>query len=116
MADPLVQTGYLMNPGQTEAQRRLNEEVLADLEAVMSTVPGRRFVWRILGKSNLKQNAMTGNSMTYYLLGQQSVSNELIDVFFTERFLPLFRRMQDEAIAESKMKQEQKPKELKDGN
>jgi hypothetical protein len=115
MADPLVQ-GYLMHPGQTEEQRRLNEDVLRDLEAVMSAREGRRFVWRILGKSNLKQNAMTGNSMTYYLLGQQSVSNELIDVFFTERFLPLFRQMQDEAIADGKIKQEPKSKELKDDN
>lgn len=113
MADPLDQ-GYLLNVGQTEEQKRLNEEVLTDLEAVMSSRVGRRFVWRILGKSNLTQNAMTGNSMTYFLLGQQSVSNELFEVFFTERFLPLFRQMQDEAIADAKIKKEIKKKELND--
>lgn len=113
MSDPLEQ-GYLLNGGQTEEQKRLNEEVLNDLESVMASRPGRRFLWRVLGKSNLTQNAMTGNSMTYFLLGQQSVSNELIEVFFTERFLPLFRQMQDEAIADVKMKQEIKKRELND--
>ena len=114
MADVLEQTGYLLKKGDSEEVKRQNEEVLSDMEAVMSTRPGRRFVWRLMGKSNLKQNAMTGNSMTYYLLGQQSVSNELIDVFFTKRFLALFRQMQDEALADAEMRQETKKKELND--
>lgn len=114
MADVLEQSGYLLKKGDSEEQKRQNEEVLSDLAAVMSTRAGRRFIWRLMGKSNLKQNAMTGNSMTYYLLGQQSVSNELIDVFFSERFLAQFRQMQDEALADAKMKQETKTKELND--
>jgi hypothetical protein len=112
MSDPLKQTSYLLKAGDSEAAKRANEKVLNDLETVMSTRQGRRFIWRLMGKSNLKENAMTGNSFTYFLLGQQSVSNELIDILFTERFIPLFRRMQDEALEDQKVtdnsKQEKK--------
>jgi len=111
MSDPL-KTGFLREQGSTEEQLLKNEAVLRDFEDVMKTSCGRRFIWRLMGNSNLMQNAMTGNSYTYYLLGQQSISNELVQILFTERFLPLFRQMQDEALLE--MKAEKKKKEQKD--
>jgi len=113
MADPL-KSGYLMSQETTAEQVRQNDDVLADLETVLESRQGRRFVWRLLEKSNLKQNAMTGNSQTFFILGQQSVSNELMGILFSERFLSKFRLMQDEAISDEKMRRETRKKELKD--
>lgn len=112
MDDPL-KSGSLLEKAVTEAQLRKNEEVLDDIEVVMGTEAGRRFVWRLLQKSDLFNDAMTGNSYTYFILGQQSVVRELTQVLFAERFLLLFRKMQDEAILA--MKAEKKKMEAKDG-
>ena len=49
---------------------------------------------------NLFTDPFTGNSATYYNLGQQSTVRELMQVLFTTRFIELFRTMQDEALVE----------------
>ena len=53
-------------------QKRLDE--IADLEAVMETPQGRRVLWRILDESKfLAENMFTGNSTTFFNLGQHKI-------------------------------------------
>lgn len=95
MADPLKQGAY-GSDGVPDTQ------ALDDLEVVMVTESGRRHVWRQIKRSNLMTDPMTGNSMTFYNCGQQSVGRELVMVLNTERFLHLYRKMQDEALQAEK--------------
>jgi len=53
-------------------QKRLDD--IADLEAVMETPQGRRVLWRILDESKfLAENMFTGNSTTFFNLGQHKI-------------------------------------------
>ncbi len=72
--------------------------MLEELETVMETERGRAFVWRLIKKAGVINNAMTGNSWTYFRLGMQVLGNELMRIMYTDRFLKLFRMMQDEAL------------------
>lgn len=55
------------------------ERDAADLKAVLSTAQGRRFFWRLVGKTGLLRSSMTGNSQTFYLEGRRSIGIELWD-------------------------------------
>ena len=52
-----------------EAIKRKDE--LDDIKEVMSTTFGRRLIWRQMEEGNIFRQCMTGNSMTYYLLGKR---------------------------------------------
>lgn len=93
MSDPLA--SVVLSDGGAADDRAA---MLDDLAVVMKSAAGRRFVWRIVKKSGLTHNAMTGNSYTYFQLGVQQLGNELVQLLFTERFLPDFRKMQDEHL------------------
>ncbi len=101
--DPLAPS-YLLETGDSEAVRARNAQLLNDLEAVMKTEAGRRYVWRQIKCSNLNSNAMTGNAMTYFNLGQQSTGQELMTLMFSDRFLKSFRLMQDEALSAERVR------------
>lgn len=77
---------------------------LDDLKEIMGRAAGRRLIWAILGSSGITKNAMTGNSHTYFILGNQLLGNELMQILNTDRFLHLYRKMQDEALAATKAK------------
>jgi hypothetical protein len=48
-----------------------HKDELADIKAVMGTVPGRRFMWRMMEEGNIFRTCFTGNSQTFYLLGKR---------------------------------------------
>ena len=52
-----------MQEAMAKAQR---EQELSDICHVMSTVQGRRFVWRILASGRIFHFCFTGNSETFY--------------------------------------------------
>ena len=60
---------------QQEFER--NEE-LRDMKKVLSTVEGRRVLWRFLVQCRTFSSIMTGNSMTYYNSGQQDLGHYLM--------------------------------------
>jgi len=100
MNDPLKLTG---EPKSNEDARIRNDRALADLAEVMSAPPGRRFVWSLMKRSSLLENAFSGKAATTdFLLGQQFVVQELLQVLWTSRFMPVFRLMQDEAMESDK--------------
>ncbi len=57
-----------------EQKRQLNldkQQQLSDLQKVMATKEGRRFVWRLLDEANIFRSCFTGNSQTFYLEGRR---------------------------------------------
>ncbi len=53
-----------------ESQR---ERELADMRWVMSSVEGRRFVWRLLEKAGVFRTSFTGNSTTFFNEGMRNM-------------------------------------------
>ena len=62
---------------QVKTRKRKDERVrdreLADLRVVMSTVEGRRFVWRLLEKAGVFRTSFTGNSETFFREGMRNI-------------------------------------------
>lgn len=48
-----------------------------DLDRVLRTPYGRRFIGTILADSGIEEDAFTGNSRTYYNLGRQAAGRQL---------------------------------------
>lgn len=61
-----------------EAQRVEREQELNDIRYLLSTPSGIRFFRRIMAKFGLFRNAMTGNSNTFFHLGEQNVTQWLL--------------------------------------
>lgn len=62
---------------QVKTRKRRDERVrdreLADLRLVMSSVEGRRFVWRLLEKAGVFRTSFTGNSTTFFNEGMRNM-------------------------------------------
>lgn len=58
-------------PRQNALREMEEEQRIADVRAVMSTVEGRRFIWSILSRGQVFAECFTGNSKTFYLLGRR---------------------------------------------
>jgi hypothetical protein len=54
-------------------ERVARDREISDIRALMSTVPGRRFMWRLLDKAGIYKSSMTGNSQTFFLEGQRNI-------------------------------------------
>lgn len=79
-----------------KAESRLSDKQFkADMEFVMSSPSGRRVLWWLLEQAALGQDPMTGNSMTFYRLGEQSIGKKLHVAMWKASKL-LYRLMQDE--------------------
>lgn len=54
-----------------------------DFKWIMSDERGRRFMWDLLGECGMYRDPMTGNSQTFYNLGQQRVGRWLTERLHT---------------------------------
>jgi hypothetical protein len=82
--------------------KALREQELNDVRAVMNTVEGRRFMWRVLGFTNLFASINRADNQIWYLSGKQDVGHFLqgeVTVAAPKAYL----LMQSEAI-EAEMK------------
>lgn len=52
---------------------RERDRELADIRLVMSSVEGRRFVWRLLEKAGVFRTSFTGNSTTFFNEGMRNM-------------------------------------------
>lgn len=83
---------------EARKQVELNEkQFAADVEHVMSTPHGRRFLWALLQQTNVFGPAFTGNSETYYNLGRQDLG-KWIYAKARGTSLELWRKAEDENI------------------
>jgi hypothetical protein len=66
--------------GQKDELERLakNQELVLAYKRLISDPDGKRVLWDILQFCGVFQNAMTGNSRTYFNLGRQSVGQYLM--------------------------------------
>jgi hypothetical protein len=66
--------------GSDKELTRLSEdkELMLSYKSMLSSADGKRVLWDILSFCGVFRNAMTGNSKTYYNLGQQSVGQYIM--------------------------------------
>lgn len=77
MGDILDKRSHGQTPEQKQKQALARRQQLEDLRGVMSTSEGRRFMWRLLGETNLFALSYTGNAETYFREGRRSVGLNL---------------------------------------
>lgn len=62
---------------QVKTRKRKDEHIrdreMHDMRTVMSTVEGRRFVWRLLERAGVFRTSFTGNSTTFFNEGQRNM-------------------------------------------
>lgn len=84
---------------QAEARQRetLSDAVLEaeDFKWLMGSKRGRRIVWRLLEKTRVYQDSMTGNSHTFYNEGRRSIGLMLM-AQINENCLPEYIMMLNE--------------------
>ena len=56
-----------------EAEKLEREVFLNDVRHVLSSVQGRRFVWRILDMAGVYRSSFTGNSSTFFNEGARNI-------------------------------------------
>jgi len=61
---------------ETEAERRQRE--LAELRDVLSSLAGRRVLWRLLGKCGVFESIMETSARIYYNAGKQDLGHYLL--------------------------------------
>ena len=67
------------NAEKDELQRLAESEgLLLSYKSMLQSPDGKRVLWDILSFCGVFRNAMTGNSRTYFNLGQQSVGQYLM--------------------------------------
>jgi len=66
--------------GKEDEHQRLakNQELMLSYKSMLKSPDGQRVLWDILTFCGVFQNAMTGNSRTYFNLGRQSVGQYLM--------------------------------------
>ena len=65
--------------GEDELQRLAkNQDLMLSYKSMLKSADGKRVLWDILSFCGVFQNAMTGNSRTYFNLGRQSVGQYLM--------------------------------------
>ena len=81
-----------LTPEQIEEQRR----EVADLQAVMDTDAGRRFMWRLLGRCGTFQNGWTPSAEIHLRAGMRQIGlSYLADIH--EHCFPAYQAMEREA-------------------
>jgi hypothetical protein len=75
MAKPLVSNAADPEQVKTAAKKVRNKRVqeLEDFIKVMSTVEGRRFMWRLLDHTGFQKSSFTGNSTTFFNEGMRNI-------------------------------------------
>lgn len=54
------------------------EDELKDLQFILNSIEGKRFVWRYLEKCGVFQSSFTGNSETYFREGERNIGLQLL--------------------------------------
>lgn len=62
----------------TDTEKRAAQEAVEDLEAVLGTAPGRRFVYRVLAECGVYRSSFSGNSGSFFQEGKRAVGLWLI--------------------------------------
>lgn len=63
---------------QADLDREQVEQAKADLEAVMGTPAGRRFMWALLGETGLYRSSYHPSALIHFQEGQRSIGLALL--------------------------------------
>lgn len=91
-----------LSSGKDVRRRRLSaktreDQFAADLDVVISSTTGRRFVWSLLEEAQIFRDAFAAEaSGTAYVLGQQSYGKKLFGLLNTQRRMPNYALMVEE--------------------
>jgi hypothetical protein len=77
------------------------EKELEEFKQILSTKPGRDFVWRVLEWCGVYKTSFTGNSTTFFNEGKRQIGLMLLEEVFTAD-PQAFTRMQLDAAADVK--------------
>ena len=61
-----------------EKEKFGRERELSDIQHILSTAQGRRFLWRYLETCGIYRSSFTGSSETFYLEGQRNIGLKLL--------------------------------------
>lgn len=80
MQNPLVKNASDPDQVRNASNRLLNgrEKELEDIRMILSTVSGRRFIWRYLDKCGLFKTSWHPSAQIHFLEGKRSVALELM--------------------------------------
>lgn len=82
---------------QASRDERLRTQELGDVKAMMSSVSGRRFLWRLMSRCRVFGSVLhPSGSQVYYNSGQQDVGHFVMGEIL-ESDEKLFQQMQSEA-------------------
>jgi len=78
LSEGLYLEDYIRDEKKELEQRMRNEALLLSFKTMLKSPDGKRVIWDILSFCGVFQNAMTGNSRTYFNLGRQSVGQYIM--------------------------------------
>lgn len=78
LAEGLYLEDYIRAEQKELENKVTNEELLMAFKSMLKSPDGRRVLWDLLSFCGVFQNAMTGNSRTYFNLGRQSVGQYIM--------------------------------------
>jgi hypothetical protein len=91
-----------LSSGKDVRRRRLTakqreDQFAADLEVVISSTTGRRFVWSLLEEAQIFRDAFAAEAAgTAYVLGQQAYGKKLFGLLNTHRRMKSYAQMVEE--------------------
>ena len=78
LTDGLYIEDYANQANKELEKLAANEQLVLSYKAMLNNPDGKRVLWDILSFCKVFQNSMTGNSWTYFNLGQASVGQYII--------------------------------------
>lgn len=90
---------------QAESAKRLRDRDLGDIRKVLSSMEGRRFIWRLMSSCGVFHGSFTGNSTTFFNEGRRDIGL-LVLRDLMEAKPDAFAHMQREYAAELKQQKE----------
>lgn len=94
---------------ESEIQQNLRRmQELQDIEHVMSSEQGRRFMWRMLSLAGVFRSSMTGNSQTFFNEGMRVIGTTLMGDIAEAELEELELKMRREARNSKRAEKESK--------
>jgi hypothetical protein len=105
-----------LNKRREERQRRLSERNQGDLRRVLSTVEGRRFVWRVISEGGPFRSSFNPNGLIMAnRTGQQDIALFVLKNVF-EAQPEAFAKMQSESASDKLLQEAEISKEEESTN
>ena len=87
-----------------EAERKNRDkrkQQVLDLKEILSTEAGKRFMWRLVGKSNVFSSVWENSAKIHYNAGQQDFGHFLMSEWMeadSESFIQMMKKANEEGV------------------